>query len=337
MLALVLAACAEAPRAADQPARAVEPPPPWAERLPSEPGMLFAVGSAARGDRESAAAAARRELASSIAVDVAAERRERAAASTTADSAGRRMETYVADVRAETSQRVAQEGLPGVTVRETRDAGDRTWALVAMDRAAWASALDARLAEIDRDLAAVDDGLRGSDEDREAVAAVRRWARQVPLFAARVEIAARLRLARPDAAVPPPAIAEAAARDQVAAALGRVLIAVSAHPPELSGAAAEACSALGLRADADWGALALAITAPDATTRRIDGEWRADGSASARLEVVADHRVLATVQFADRASALDEQTARFRLKQKLAADIAADLDRNLLSYLARWR
>jgi hypothetical protein len=333
LIALALCGCAQSGRShPDTAQRDPDPPPPWAERLPSEPGMLFAAGSAARGDRAAAVAAARSELAASIEVSVRAERVERQHGETAADSSGKRVERYDSDLRAEAAQRVAQDRLPGVQARETRDAGDRTWALVAMDRAAWAQQLHARLAEADAAIAPLQARMAGAD----APTSVRLWLQLAPLLARRDEVAARLRVAAPAETVPPPAVDAAGARAEVARALAQVAVAVRAQPPELAGAAVEACSAVGLRAVPAGGALALVIDSPPATAQRIDGEWRLDGTAIAELGVPGDARSLALIRVAERASGLDEAAARARLRDKLAVAIAADLDRNLLSYLARW-
>jgi hypothetical protein len=330
--AVALSACAQ--REPAPPQRAPDPPPAWAEKLPSEPGMLFAAGSAEGREREAAVAAARSELASEIEVSVRAERAERQRDEVAADSTGKRVERYDSAVRAEAAQRVAQDRLPGVQVRETREAGGRTWALVAMDRAAWAEQLRTRLGEADAAMRPVI--VRWTAAGDEPATAVRLWLQLVPMAAQRDEIADRLRVAAPAETSPPSAFDAASARLILSRALAQVGISVRAEPRELAGAATDACAGVGLRAIPAGGALSLVINAPPATAQRIGGEWRVDGSAVAELGVPGEARELALIRVAERASGLDEAAARGRLRDKLAAAIAADLDRNLLSYLARW-
>jgi hypothetical protein len=332
-LAIALAGCADSPRPADPPA---DPPPPWATELPRERGMLFAAGSGQHGDREAALAAARTELASEIEVSIAAARREAASGETAIDATGRRVERWDQSVRAEGEQRVTQANLPGVTVREARDTRDRTWVLVAMDRAAWAEQLRGQLAALDQRI--IDTAATTEPEAQPAAAAARRWLRIAPLIGERSALADRLRLAAGEEPPQPP-LDLAAERAELARRLGSVSIRL-ALDPEVEPAALEACAAHGLSVvsgETDGLApLLLHAGLEGIKIDRIGDEYRCDGRLVGSLDARERSRSLAAIDLSERTSGLDSATLKSRLGAKCGAALAEQLDRNLLIYIARW-
>ncbi len=340
--AIALAAgCASGNRsvaARPQPAPDRRPAPAWIEAPPSEPGMLYAVGSAPAGDRQRAVAAAREELASEIEVSVEAEHAQREASAVTSDSSGHHTEHYDRDVRSLARTRVAQRQLPGVMVRETYDSDDRTYALVAMDRSAWAAqlrahidALDARLAQAS---AAHDAGK--ATEVRPVAALARYYQELAPLASERSELEARHRLAGgADLPHTPVDI------DTVRADLARQLRSLGIHIVAAEAAVAlaplarDACARQGLLVEDSAPQLRLEVSSTS-TVGRIGSEYRADGALTAALRSADDGRTLAEVTLDARASGLDAATARQRLLEKLAAALASRLDDELVSFVARW-
>ncbi|MBA2481440.1 MAG: LPP20 family lipoprotein [Planctomycetes bacterium] len=336
-------ACQDQPRtpaaSASASASAVAAP-AWVTTTPTSPGMLFAVGSAARGDRERAIAAARSELASGIEITIASERDERDTSHRSGDDTGLRTERYDRDTRSQVRLRVAQERLPGVVVRETADLDDRTAALVAMDRSAWAAGLRARIDEVDARLSAL--AAHSSDGDADAppaAAAARLYQRILPIAIEREEIAARLRVADPAASVPASPVVVAQMRADLLRVLAQVAIAIAsqAGSEALRPLANEACANQGLRVEPSTELAQLVVRidlAQEAT--RIEREFRADGSVRADILEPSSGRVLGSLTLSERASALDETTARKRLLEKLARHLATDLDQHLLACIARW-
>ncbi|MBA3710001.1 MAG: LPP20 family lipoprotein [Planctomycetes bacterium] len=313
--------------------------PEWTTRPPTAAGMLFAVGSAQRGDRDRAIAAARAELASEIEISVESDREDRERSDVAGDDTGRRTESFDHEMRAQARSRVAQEHLPGVVVRETCEVDDRSFALVAMDRAAWAAALRTRLQELDARLQALTTQPPEGAAAPPAAAAVRCYQRLVPVIAERDEIAGRLRVADPAASIPTPPVdlVQLGSDLQQVLAQTSITIAPEAGSEAMRPLASEACAKQGLRVEPDRAlAQMLARIAITTDTTHVGSEFRADGTLRADVVEPATQRLLGSVTISERASGLDEATAHSRLLTKLATRLASELDQHLLAYIARW-
>ncbi len=173
-------------------------PPAWVRTPPQQAGMLFGVAGSPRGQgaRESAEQKARKEVAAQIEISLKAETRTHEVVTETSYG-GKRTESLVAEYQQTIETKVAQEELPGVTVREVVDTPQDTWVLVAFDRSAWAAQLRTRIADVDQKMVAVrEDVKRESADGRGGVGALARASKRLfPLAAERTSLVRRLRLA----------------------------------------------------------------------------------------------------------------------------------------------
>ena len=323
LLAVALGGCGLVPGRDEAPA--------WVRSAPVEPGALFSVGSG--GGRDAAISSARAELARSLRVSIDASSRALARAEDQRGSRSGRSErfesSYVSDARS--SARI--EDLPGVTVVEVVAHAGETWALLRLDRAAWAEDLRAGLAANDQALAAL-----ALPPAASAASAAKLLRAGAPLWAERERLVAGLRLAAPGVLPPNPPFDKFAWQhgiDLALAGIGLDLIA-GAELAQLRPLLAEACARQGILLAAN-APLRLALDL-DVREQRVaisdQSQWRLDGMLSGRV-LDANQRELGGFTLSERASAGDAAEARRRLLAKLADRLAADLDRRLVEFIAR--
>jgi len=292
---------------------------------------LYAIGSGA--GRDAAISNARAELARSLRVSIDASSRAVERGEDQRSSRNGRSErfesSYVSDARS--SARI--DDLPGVTVVEVVPHAGETWALLRLDRAAWAEDLRTRLAETDRALAGL-----ALPSGASASSAARLLRAGAPLWAERERQVARLRLAAPDVAAPALPFDKIAWQQGIDLALAGIRLYLDAGPDlaPLRPLLAEACARQGivLAADAPL-RLVLEVSVREQRVAIADqSQWRVDGVLSGRV-LDANQRELGGFTLSERSSAGDTTEARRRLLAKLADRLAAELDRRLVEFVAR--
>ena len=332
-LALALAGCgADSPvgRVAEVVTAPFRSTPEWAQNPPRTPGMVYGTGSGA--DRDTAVAAATRELVSQIQVSVSVDERTRETSSSTLATGQDRLERYEAATRSDVRARAEQRELPGVTLVKQEQVGDRVWVLLALDRVVWAGDLAGRIASVDARIKAA---VAAHAEDRRPAAAAALLRDATPLFIERDDLVRRLRAAEPGGVIAPEPVDRTALRRQVQQILDRVTVTLPSEPEfaDIAPALVDAFAKVGIRAAApdQAGTLRLRLTLKT-TVLRIDNQVRVDGDLRGAVED-AQGRRLAGIQLSDRAGAPAEAVARDRLALKLARRIADDLDCRLLDML----
>jgi hypothetical protein len=317
-------------RVADAVAAPFRATPAWAQDPPREPGMVFGTGSGA--DRDTAVAAATRDLVSQIQVSVSVDDRTQETSGTTLASGADRLERYEAATRSDVRSRAEQRELPGLSVIRQEQLGDRVWVLLRLDRVVWAGDLSGRIQSVDERLKAAVAAQAGDSRPAAAVQVLRATA---PLFVERDDLVSRLRAAEPGGTIRAEPVDRAALRRQVQVALDQVTVSLPAEPEfsDLQPALVDAFAKVGIRSAApdQPGTVRLRLTLKT-TPLRIDNQVRVDGDLRGTVED-AQGRRLAGIQLSDRSGAPAESVARDRLNLKLARRLADDLDRRLLDIL----
>ncbi|MEK7414679.1 MAG: LPP20 family lipoprotein [Planctomycetota bacterium] len=127
--------------------------PAWIDQPPSEPGKLFAVGGAAKGKREAAAAKARQELAAQLRVNIKGVTTSIDQEITKIGPGGERVGRAMSEFRNEATASVNKDLDCTRIVAEAED-GKETWALAELDRVAWATKLRQEIGQVDLKLGA---------------------------------------------------------------------------------------------------------------------------------------------------------------------------------------
>ncbi len=317
-------------------------PPAWYSRPPQESGRLFAVGSAGPGDRDHAVAKARSDLVSQLRLTIKSQTTTSDDYSSQEATGASRAERLAQSARSDVQARAAAEDIPGITVVEQVDRPQTTYVLLRLDREAWAADLRADIAELDRRLpgeAAAVTALPTATPAQRIQAAGAHIRRLLPLLVQRDELLTRLRLALPGRAMPPDAIDRAGLDRRLADLLADLTVALPPDPSvaSLAPQLVDSLRGVGLRSVAAGQPSVLVL--PLILTTRVEtiGEQiRIDGrlSGSLRLAPEAGGTELGGIAISERASSLREDVARERLAQKLAKQLAADLDQRLTRMLA---
>jgi hypothetical protein len=202
--------------------------PAWVKKPPQQEGMLFGIGGAQKGvgSRDAAQKKANVDLSAQICLSLKA-------VSTTKERytdktfGGKRTETAEMTMEQNIETKVAQEAIPGVTVREVAETDKETWVLVACDRAAWAASIRKSIADVDQGLTA-----QGEELKREAAPSLGVMARAskqiLALAAERTVLLRRLRVADPVGELPKAPIDIERFKTDLAKALDAVTISVVA-------------------------------------------------------------------------------------------------------------
>lgn len=319
---------------------AAAPVPGWLNSPPSAPGMLYGVGQVSQANqRDQAIAAARVDLAGQIEISINAIRQQEDRVAETMET-GKSLIGRVDSASQSTVQaRIAVEALPGLKTDQIYEGENRTAALVSLDRQQWAQALRLHLAELDAFLSARrDEIVANASKDMSVFAiTIRTYRTLLPSLRERDELARRLRIASPGAAVPPAPVSAVALRTALSLQLGVLRIALVGKDASATGIIPtiyERCTAVGLKVVAQNAPSDLLLTlAVQTTTADIQGDIRADGRLDGTLSQSQGDRQLAGFSVKGRASSTKVDTARDRLHARLAEELIAEFDAHLLEWL----
>ena len=307
--------------------------PEWLRAPPQRRGWVYAVGSASSSQRHIALAAARRELVNQLSVSIRAERtqEDRGQERRTSDGA------LQGDFRQSVAQRVHTQAaiadLPDVAVIAEHRQDDVHYVLVGFDRAQWASQLRSELAAVDAQLANPPAFLEGA-HPLVRHARAHQWAQ--PLWTQRDTFQRRLRIAQPQADIPPAPLP----RDHLQAALKvefanlRVYLDIppplAAQRPYFEDGFTEHGASLSTT-DAH-----LVVRLRGQVLVEPVGElFRGDGNINITF-ATPTKVVLGSVVARARASAGTQPRAESRTHQRLAADARRQLDNEFLAIIAQW-
>ena len=302
--------------------------------------MLYAVGTG--GDRETALASARRELAAQVRLDINAETDSTDAYRSQEATGSARVESLASDARARVRTRAALSDLPGVTVDRQEVQGATTYVLVRLDRSLWAAEVRGRLTAANERLVALDRDLATAPADAPAdrLALVGRlMSEMIPALAERDEAERRLHLADPGLETQVQPINRQKWLTRLGTLLDQLQVTVPTGTPDLDALApalTEALAKVGLRATTTPGAplhLTLTMTLRCQT---IGEQVRCDGSLVGALGLTpaAGGRRLGGISLSDRAGSTLEVAARERVVAKLATKVAQNLAERLPGMLA---
>ncbi|MHC5068494.1 MAG: hypothetical protein ACYTF0_07875, partial [Planctomycetota bacterium] len=204
-------------------------PPAWALEPPTAADTLYGIGSAQRGQRQSAIDAARVDLISQIEISIEGLRSDRSASRAHSTGDGSFSATIEMEIEEQIVSQARLDDLPGVRVERTEDTLDKTWALVAFDRHGWAVSLRLQLAEVDRTLAATASAaadISPTDSTNRFASAARIYQQTLPLIVEREYLTRRLRLAAPTIPIAEPPVDIDAIRAQLRAVIGELTVAI---------------------------------------------------------------------------------------------------------------
>jgi hypothetical protein len=317
--------------------------PAWVKQPPSEPGVLFAAGGAPKGQRDAAVAKAKREIGAQISVSVRAISQSEERSTTATGPGGERVERAWSEFREKIELEVAQEELPGITLVEEADARGEHWALVRFDRAAWAQDLRTRIADLDGKLTAERDRAKEAGNDLRATA--RAFRAVMPLAAQRTSLLNRLRTADPQGQLPPWPVDPAKLRAVLARLLAEVPLAVKVVGKDIDHEEREMLTArvqgaltkAGIAVTERDPVLAMELT-PRLSRRDVKdatGAWtRFEAAVTAQVSAPADGKVVGTIEAKGMGMDKVKVQARDKALDKLAADLAAQIDSQMIELLA---
>jgi hypothetical protein len=325
--------------------RAPETTPAWFQHPPHEEGMLYAVGAAGPGQRDTALARARQDLVSQLRLTIVADVRHNEDYASTDATGQNRAERLAQVARSDVQAKASAADLPGVTIVEQVDQREATYILLRLNRVAWADELRARIATLDAKLpteAAAILAFPTTTPVQRLTAAGQQIRRLLPLLVERDEYLTRLRTALPGSAMPAAPIDRAALDRHLQNLLAELTVTLPDDPSimPLQTQLIESLRQVGLRAvPANNGVNGGILQLPLVLTTRaenINGQIKLDGqlSGSLRLSADAGGTQLGGISLSERASSTREDVARERLYQKLSKRLAEDLDQRLTRMLA---
>lgn len=330
--ALLLGACGgprNDPAFADLPA--------WVQQPPTRLGMAYAVGIGYSPD--SAQQNGKNEVLAQLQVTIEALREDQTLITRREDSSGSRSAQMMNAVAESVLQRVAMQDVSGLRVAERAQGADGThYALVALDRQAWAATLRQQITQLDTQLDAAWQTYQNDLRQRGTLDQVAHLSGIVlPPAIEREALARRYALVNPGGSLATAPVATHTIRSAVAALLDGISIAL-AIGPDLAPIAVDCRQSLiarGFHVLDDPEAAQLVVEL-DLTIRgqAHGGLYRADGTLTGSIRESGSGRLLAAVRAEERASGNSPAIAGDRLKRKLAPLAAQAIDQALIERLA---
>ncbi len=304
--------------------------PSWVLRPPLDQEYTYGIGTDLRMDRNTAIAEGRRDIARQLRIVIRGDGQEEDDLELEEDPNGRPQVT------------IDHLELPGITITKQAETDHCLYVQVALNRGAWATALQNRITELDRDIAAIlESHQRKPEIDPTAHpvgAAARLHQRLLPLVSAREEKLSHLLIARPGSIAPQAPITLAEMRERLRRELGRVTVDIVAAPdldailPQLTAT----CAGIGLRITpgAAKPTLRLRLTLKSMQIV-VNGMERHDGRFEGLVET-GDGTSLGGLTFSSlRASSLIDSVAHDRLMRKVQLRWAEYIEKDFVDYLTR--
>ena len=316
----------EPPRV-ERPSNAI---PSWVLQPPLDQEITYGVGTDLKMDRNTAIAEGRRDIARQLRIVIRSD--------------GQEDEDLEIEDDPNAPPRVTIDHLelPGITVTRQAETDHCLYVQVALNREAWATSLIQRIAELDRDIAAVLASHEREPEVDPAMhpvgAAARLHKRLVPLVSVREEKLSHLHIAKPGTITPPAPITLADMRERLRRVLDRVSVVIVADPdlepilPQLTAT----CAGIGLRIIRPGTAqptLRLKLTL---TSRQmlVDGMERLEGTFQSMV-ATGDGTSLGGITISLRTSSLTSTVAQDRLMRKIQVRWAEYIEKDFVDYLTR--
>ncbi len=311
-------------------------PPSWADSPPRMPGMMHAVGMARGDNRQAAIDNGRAELSAQIQVSVQGERTMLDQFYETADSSGNRSARMTSQVRDQIVTAVDQQDLPGVTVERIERAANSTYALIAFDRSAWAAQLRNRLAEIDAEIARLDQNYAAGDRPLQAASQLARDV--LPKIVEREEVARRLRVADPSGTVPPVDFDVAKLMQFIRDLVNQISIRLPDHESmaALNPRLAEAMAGQGVNVVRAGGAAQMALELQLTTSStQVGNNHRLTGAVRGQLIDLVTGSVIGGIDLSERSASQAMEVAQTHLQNRLATSLATHIEGRIIDMLCR--
>lgn len=303
--------------------------PSWVLQPPLDPDLVYGVGTDLKKDRNTAIAEGRRDIARQLRIVIRGDGQEDEDLD------------LVDEPNARPRVAIDHLELPGLTVTRQAETDHCLYLQVALNRTAWAEALQSRLHELDRDIAAVLASHERQPEIDPAThpvgSAARLHQRLMPLVSAREEKLSHLQIAKPGAITPAAPITLAEMRERLRRVLDRVSVDIVASPdlepilPQLTAT----CAGIGLRITprAAKPTLRLKLTL-QSTRMQVDGMERLDGTFQSLVETGTGAN-LGGITINLRSSSLTDTIAQDRLMRKILVRWGEYIENDFVEYLAR--
>jgi hypothetical protein len=306
--------------------------PAWVDQLPQEDGKLFAVGGAMKGRRDEARRKALQELASSLKVRVQATTTIDEGEITRIGPGGERVGRAYTNYRNEARLTVDRDLTFATVVAEAEDVKE-TWALAALDRAAWAAKLRQEVEVVDGQLRA--ESSRLSEAGGGMHPAARALRSVGPLAARRETLISDLALADPQGKPPACPIDLMAFFQACAKGLATVSIRLEGAPDAVFAARAqEAMAKQGLAVNDRSGSVVLRLALRE-TPRNLPNGWVSIGVAGSATVVDPNNgNIAGSLQIDEKGVDPDAAQARAKMLDKASAAIATAINERLIDLLA---
>lgn len=303
--------------------------PPWVLQPQLDQDFTYGIGTDLRKDRNTAIAEGRRDIARQLGIVIRGDGQDDDALELEDDP----------NVRPRVAIDLLE--LPGITVTRQAETDHCLYVQVALNREAWANALNNRISELDRDIAAVLANHERQPEIDPAKhpvgSAARLHQRLMPLVSAREEKVAHLHIARPGIITVAAPITLAEMRERLRRVLDRVSVDIVAAPdlepilPQLTAT----CAGIGLRITpgAAKPTLRLKLTLTS-MQMQVNGMERLDGTFQSLVET-GDGTSLGGITINLRTSSLVDTVAHDRLMRKIQVRWAEYIEKDFVEYLAR--
>ena len=321
------------PRPAEAKPAIVQGRPAWVDQLPQADGKLFAVGGAAKGRRDEARRKALSELASSLRVRVQAtatvDEGEIAKIGPGGERVGRAWSNYRNEARL-----TVDRDLTFATISAEAEDGSETWALVELDRNAWAAKLRQEVGVVDERLVAESARLSGSNGGLRASAQTLRAIG--PLAGRRDILVADLILADPQAKPPACPIDLQGLFAACAKGLATVSIKLEGAPDAVFGARTQdALARQGLIVNERDATVVLRLALRE-TARELPNKWtRINVAGSATVVDPSTGNIAGSLQIDESAADPDAAQAKAKMLDKASVAVAKAIDERLIDLLGQ--
>lgn len=303
--------------------------PSWVLQPPLDPDFTYGVGTDLQMDRNNAIAEGRRDIARQLRIVIRG------------DGLEDDDDDFADEPNARPRVTIDHLELPGLTITRQAETDHCLYVQVALNRTAWAEALQNRIRELDRDIAAVLANHERQPEIDPAKhpvgSAARLHQRLMPLVSAREEKLAHLQIAKPGVITPAAPITLAEMRERLRLVLDRVSVDIVAAPdlepilPQLTAT----CAGIGLRITpgAAKPTLRLKLTL-HSMRQQVDGMERLEGTFQSLVETGAGSN-LGGITIRLRSSSLTDTIAQDRLMRKILVRWGEYIENDFVEYLAR--
>lgn len=320
---------------ADKPAEAVvaKGRPDWVDQPPSEPGKLYAVGSAPRGKRDDARTKAKQEIAAQLRVSVKATTTTSESETTRIAANGGRVGKAVQSFRNDAQVQVERDLSNTSIIKEAEDVRE-VFALAMLDRAAWAVSLRREIEQVDAKLTALRDQAAAAGSGLYQAA---RALRSVgPLAAKRDILVADLILAEPQSQVPACPVDIGTVVEQCRKQMAAVSIRLEgAEDAVFASRLQDAMSRVGLTVTEKAAPVVLRLALRQ-SPRKLPNTWtRINVSGSATVVNPETGKIAGSLQVDESGTDVDENQARSKMLDAVSKSLAASIDEQLLDLLGQ--